>query len=262
MSDNDSTSTISDLSSSSVSHQASAYRGGFAVVPDGYSLVSVEDFQDDPNRIKTNLVFRDFKSLSSYLKRFSLQDALAMASPGQKEILVTIDHHADGKPSHCGHKAKLSAVLASPYSSWREVNGKPLSQTEAGLFLEERAIDVKKPDAASIMEIVMNFDALKKVTFKSRRKLHDGSIQFEYNEENEQRGNVTLPESIEILSPVYEGQEPQVIQIRVRYRIEDGRLRFSFEVHDIAEVERIAFEKLRDAFQVEMGGDFEVLNVI
>ena len=63
---------------------------------------------------------------------------------------------------------------------------------------------------------------------------------------------MTLPERIEILVPIFEGQEPDVISVRVKYRIEDGSLRFSFEIHDKDLVEQTAFERCEDALSSEV----------
>ena len=108
------------------------------------------------------------------------------------------------------------------------------------------------PDAASIMDMVMTFDATKKVTFRQSDRLHDGQRQLTYTEENEVRGNVILPERMTILVEVLEGQKPERINIRVRYRIEDGRLTFLFEIHDQADAERVAFDRAEAALEAAL----------
>jgi uncharacterized protein YfdQ (DUF2303 family) len=227
-------------------------RNAFAVLPGGYQVHDLEAVQRHPNRIVGSYSFRDVRSLADYLARFEAPHSIAFSDPDRFAIRVQIDHHEHGDggeatPSHCGHTAAFIARFAPHYKLWRDIHGKPMSQVKAGEFLEERAVDLIEPQAADIMDMVMTFEALKKVEFSQSTRLHDGRRQFSYKEENEARGNVTLPERIRLRLPIFEGMEPDVVLVRVRYRIEDARLVFAFEIHDRDDVEMTAFERCEDA---------------
>jgi uncharacterized protein YfdQ (DUF2303 family) len=241
---------------------ANNLKGAFATVPDGYRLESLEDFQAQPNTICTDHKFRDTKSLAAYLDKFKTDASIAFSRPSQRKINCVLDHHSPDAPSHGRHRASFCAKFTAQFEAWRSKHGKGMSQIAAGLFLEERAVDVVSPSAADIMDMVMTFDALKKVTFRQSTRLHDGQRQFTYNEENEVRGNVTLPERITILVPVFEGQEPERIEVRVRYRIEDGSLKFQFEIHDIEHVQDQAFERCEDSLSAELSDPIMTLRVV
>ena len=221
--------------------------GAFVVVPDGFGVADLEALQAKPNRVVADRVFRDVESLAAYLERFEKPESVALSDVDAATIRVMIDYHSvtDG-PSHADHQATFDAVFTPEYKAWRDKDGVWQKQVTAGLFLEERSRDVVEPDSASIMDMVMQFDALKKVTFRQSTRLHDGQRQFTYNEENEVRGNVTLPERITLLVSVFEGQEPDRVPVRVRYRIEDGSLLFAFEIHERKRVEQLAFERCED----------------
>jgi len=238
-------------------------KGSFAQVPEGYRIEALESLQDAPNRVRERRCFRDTASLAKYLNRFQTPTSILFSAPTSQKITAVIDYHgSQDDPKHGDHSATFDAQWGSHYALWRKASGQTMSQVKAGLFLEERAIDVIEPDAASIMDMVMNFDALKKVTFKQSTRLHDGQRQFTYNEENEVRGNVTLPERIKLRIPVFDGQEPDVFLVRVRYRIEDGSLMFSFEIHDQDDLERTAFERCEDSLIAEMTTPLELLRVV
>lgn len=238
--------------------------GHFLAIPDDYSIADLEHVQAHPNRARTNYQFRDTSSLAAYLKRFQRKETIAFSSPTAREIKVLIDHHnhIDGLPAHCTHVARFCGQFSEPYKAWREIDKKLMSQVQAGMFLEERAVDVVEPDAASIMDMVMTFDALKKVTFRQSTRLRDGQRQFTYNEENEARGNVTLPESILVRAAVFDGQEPERIKVRIKYRIDDGALRFTFEIHDRQAVEDMAFGRCEDALANQVSEDLLILRVV
>lgn len=243
--------------------QAAANLGSFVTLPAGYAVRDLEALQPTPNRVRQDLRFRDTDSLAAYLNIFQTTSSLLFSRPAEFNITAIVDYHASAKaPSHCDHRATFCAQFDAAYTAWQAMHGKPISQTQAGAFLEERAVDVTVPDAAAIMDMVMTFDAVKKVNFRSSERLRDGQRQFSYVEENEVRGAITLPESITIGVPVFEGMPPDQIRLRMKYRITEGSLTFIFEIHDKAGVERKAFERCEAALLGEMQKPLPMMRVV
>jgi len=257
-----------DVAAGDVSRPPMDGRGLFATLPEGYTVHSLEQYQDRPNRIRADRVFADVPSLAKYLGRFETVDSMGFANSSSRSIHVVIDYHAaeednphDVSPSHCEHNASFKARYSEPYKAWRGLHDRGgIRQKTAGEFLEDRAQDVKSPAPADIMDMVMNFEALKKVDFKSSTRLRDGSVQFVYVEETEARGQVTVPEYLTLFVPVFDGMDPQEIRVRIKYRIEEGRLLFAFEIHDIQTLEDEAFGRCVDALKVDRPS-LMVLNV-
>ena len=172
------------------------------------------------------------------------------ASSDKAHMKAVIDYHeGDDLARHGTHKATYTARQTDKIKAWLSMCSKLLGQIEFGLFLEERAVDVICPEAAAIMEMVMQFEATKSVQFKSSSRLSDGSRQFSYVEDNQTRGGLTLPDKIIIRAPIYQGMEPQDIKFLLRYRISDGSLKFIIEMHDKDEVLREAFDRCVDAVE-------------
>lgn len=233
--------------------------GQFAALPEGYSIAPLEVFQANPNRHRTNHRFVRVDSLAAYIDRFGDETTMITADYGNALILAVIDGDLPVLPSHKEHKARFEAILSDKARAWIDVCGKPMTQVVFGLFLEDRAVDVVTPKAADVMDMVMAFDATKKVTFKSSTRLQDGSRQFQYVEEVEnKRGGVTLPDHFMVFAPVYNGMEPQQIKFMVRYRIEDGALRFVVSMHDKEEVLRQAFDRCVDALRLHLKLDLPI----
>jgi uncharacterized protein YfdQ (DUF2303 family) len=233
-------------------------QGQFAVVPDGYKVQGLEEYQVAPNRIRARHSFVAVSSLAEYLNRFATPATMICADCKAGRIAAVIDGDAPDAPSHKEHTAAFVAQHSDKLAAWLAVCGKPMSQVQFGVFLEDRAVDVVVPDAADVMEMVMKFDATKKVSFKSSVRLSDGSRQFQYVEDNDVRGGVTLPDHFVIFAPIYRGMEPQRIKFMVRYRIEDGALRFLVDMHDQNEVMRQAFERCVDSLKTELQTDLPV----
>lgn len=230
--------------------------GNYAVLPAGYSIHSLEDLQAVPNRVREKVTFADPQSLAAYLDRFTDKeddvlwgdDAFLTVNYRAAQIKAVIGYSLGTSDRFHDHVATYQAQVGRKFQKWREVCGKPLTQIALAQFLESRAMDVVKPDAADIMEMVLQFEATKTVEFKQSTRLQDGSRQFVYVEDSQQRGSITLPDHIIILVSVYEGLDPQRVKLWLRYRIEDAKLRLVLEVHDEDEVMREAFERCVDTF--------------
>lgn len=237
---------VRDIALASANGIAEA-KNRYAVLPDGFQVYSLEDMQPQPNRLRASPEFRTAESLAAYVKAYGDTNIVAFAHPDDRRVDLVLGHSTAVADQHHDHKPALKCVIPPEFAAWNAINGKGVSQVDAGIFLEDRAADVVDPDAATIMDTVLAFDALKKVTFKSSTRLHDGRRQFTYNEENESSGNVKLPETLTLLLPVFEGQEPERIKVRVRYRINDGALRFQFDIADRERLFRNAFDRSVDA---------------
>lgn len=241
--------TIRDLTNSASGREMLDYATGcYAVVPEGYSIRSLEHLQSRPNRSAAAIELHTGESLVDYVTRYAKPGTSVFADPGDRSMLAVLDYHTPDEPAHCEHRACLWAIRSFEYAQWAEISGQALSQKGAGEFLEERALDIVEPEAADIFEMVMKFDALKKVTFKQSTRLQSGLRQFLYHEEDEARGSVTLPEMLKITVPIFEGEDPTTIPIRIRYRIDnDGRLTFAFKIADRKALEDRAFLGMVDA---------------
>lgn len=245
----------------------SSTKGAFVIAPDGWDIKPLENLQDTPNRIIAHRKFSDVDSLVSYLRRYSTPDLLLVTSDPKAGVLRAIlDYHepsgADfsAEPMWCAHCADFVARFTPEYEAWRKLHRKTISQIEAGEFLEDRLLDVIEPTGGDVMDMVMKFEALKRVTFSQSTRLRDGTAQILYSEENEARGALTLPDTVMLLLPIYEGMEPERITVRLRFRVSDGKLAFTFVIANIEAIERRAFRRCEDAFSMAMDGT-ELLQV-
>jgi uncharacterized protein YfdQ (DUF2303 family) len=224
--------------------------GNFATLPEGWKVESLEQFQERPNRIKAAHTFVSTVSLAAYLNRFATAATMVTVDYKAARISAVIDGDEPGLPAFKAHQAAYVAQIDERLAEWLKLG--PMTQAQFGEFLEDRALDVKHPDPATVYEMVMTFEATKKVDFKSAQRLRDGSFQILYVEDTEQRGALTMPDHFTLLLPVYRGMEPQPLKFMVRHRINEGALRFTVKMHDEEQVKRAAFERCVDALKTEL----------
>lgn len=226
--------------------------GAFVALPEGFMVHDLEDFQARPNRVSEAVTVREVASLAEYLTRFADANTVTFADWAAGKIKAVLDYHGPkGAASHASHSCTFAAQRSAAWAAWKNANDQQKSQVGFGRFLEERAPDVVKPDSATIVETCMSLDAIKKVSFRSAVRLSDGFRQLQYVEDNETKGGIRVPEVITILVPVYEGMEPDRIDVRLRYRMDEGKLTMWVTIDNLADIEKAAFERCIDALQVE-----------
>lgn len=237
--------------------------GQFAVLPGGYQVHNLEAFQARPNTIKASHTFADVTSLAAYCATFGWPEQALFTSDYAAMVLrADLDYHAVDAASHNAHSASFKAALHPKFAAWLAIDGKTLSQIDFATFLEDHALDIVVPDAATIMETVLQFEATKAVQFRQSTRLADGSRQFSYTEENQARGAITLPSSMMINAPVLIGMDSQDITFNLRFRIDDAKLRFQLVLPAKEELIGTAFDTCVAEFAAQIAASGRVKPIL
>lgn len=86
--------------------------------------------------------------------------------------------------------------------------------------------------------------------FKSARNLRNGTVQFIFAE-SEAPLVVKLPEIITIVTPVFQGGNPQTIDVRLRYGLDRGSLAFKLVLTGAEKLERDAFRSIGERVRTD-----------
>lgn len=242
-------SVVASFAAAAVAREFDAgMQGQFAVVPDGFRVESLERFQNVPNRQSGNLTVSGAEGFIGYVNRFGGAATLIVADIGRAKVKAVLDHGSpDTAAGFSGHTITIEPQHSEALRAWLAIEGKPMSQRALAEFLEERATDVLEPDAAAIMDMVLTFEAVKKVSFRSAVRLSNGDRQLTYVEDTTgggSQGAVTIPERIIISAPLFEGMAPEDVRFNLRYRLDDGSVTFTLKMHRRDDVLRGAFDQL------------------
>lgn len=163
---------------------------------------------------------------------------------GESQIAAVLDAHGDD-PRWEGHRLVLKLQHSPEWLRWVGVSGKWQRQEDFAELIEDAAVDVVDPDAATMLEIAGSLQAHTKVDFKSAFRTQDGQTALRYEETTTAKagtkGELEIPQRIGLMLRVYLGQEPVAVSARFRYRIRDGALALSVvldRVPDLVEAAR------------------------
>lgn len=227
----------------------------FVVVPDGFNLTDLEHMMDAPRRIRQAVSLTDEASFLAYLEEFKTENTRIFANRDKSTLTAVIDYHGgEDAPSWCSHLATLTLEKSPEWLTWTAKNGQQLSQTAFAEFLEDNVADVVEPDDATILEAAKGLEAKKTVHFKSGVNLDNGSVQFTYAEDvngTTSKAALKVPTRFVLgLSP-YTGGQPIKVQARLRYRINNDVLTFTYLIERPHKVLEFAFDKVLESVASE-----------
>lgn len=177
-------------------------------------------------------------------------------------FLAVLNDHTKDAAGYRDHRASFQVAFSKEWTVWTKHSGSgaAFGSTDAfALFLEENAPDIVKPEAATMMQIALNFRVKADAQFHQATRLQDGNIDFGYQNvvsaqaTSEKGGKLQIPELFTIELPVFDGlSEPKYrVDARFRYRLREGKLTLWYELvrpHKVIEKAfRAVWEKIAKA---------------
>lgn len=235
------------------------------VAPAGatHHVVDLEEhadaFRANPRRKTGTFHAHTGAAFISYLEKHCLQQTEVWADIERRSVTAVVNAH-DGVHDDSGtyvgpmdagwgdHRLELKLQHTPAWQAWTMHDGKFLTQAQFAELLEERLQDVVDPDGATLTEIARTFRATKAVAFESDTVLSSGQVQLGYREEIEakagRKGNIDIPEKFTLGLTPFEGGKPYAVLARLRFSIDDQKLRIKYVLDRPADVVRLAFDEV------------------
>ena len=245
------TQAVIDLAQTSVTPEQLEL-GGYYVVNTAQGLTQIdltaERYLESPKRKRGTTTLRDAASFLAYWDKHRTDASEIYADRNRLQVVGVIDAHgADYDDTGWGeHRVVLELRYSPSFKAWQNLSGNLATQTAFAEFIEDHRTDIREPSAAEVLELAQTFQATNKVSFRSSNRLKSGERQLSYVEDVEasagQRGELTIPDELSLGVAVFEGASvADAVTARLRYRIEDGRLRLGVVLDRVTEVVDGAF---------------------
>ena len=213
-----------------------------AILPPDFTIADVSHFLPPPNRIVQRVELLTVESFCAYVNAFRRPQTTIFADERTGSYEAVIDYHAEEAVCHdpqlerrgeCDHLAGYACPKSLQWQTWVGSNGKSMTQTEFALFLETNLRDIIEPAAADLLQVAVNLQVHKAAQFSSEIRLDNGQTQFRYEETisgSSKVGKLDVPSQFVIQVPVFLGGRVFQIQARFRYRLNDSKLSFSYDL--------------------------------
>lgn len=212
----------------------------------------LERYLEAPRHARGVAVMHDADSFAKYVTRLvggesASGPAVAVASlwaddEARSVVCVFNDHGDVITPGWRDLRATFNARIDKDWERWRAQDSKMMTQLAFGEFLQDMVHTIVEPAAAALMQTAMTFTARRGLQFESAARIDTGDINLVYKETTKAepvKGNIELPSSIVIQTPVFYGQVPIQIRARLRPRITPDGLQVGYVLQrpDLAERE-------------------------
>lgn len=240
----------------------------YAIVPSGCTVQSLiaQKYPHGlparkPEYIKTTAHLKDADSFCRYTSLFSDARTRLFADPLSFCFRAVLDYHSApqrmltdgrdtaspsiGQAEMMAHSASFMMKSSAQWDIWIAKNEKEIPQAEFAEFIEDNYRDIREPSPAIMLEVARDLTAKVDVNFNSKVTPRNGSTQIAYQEIVQagigESGKIEVPERFSICIPVFYGEKPVLIEARLRFRINGGKLKFQFKLYRPTEVQSDAF---------------------
>lgn len=138
-------------------------------------------------------------------------------------------------PAWGDHVVALQLKLTNAWTHWGSRDNKLVLQEEFAEHIEDGLSEIVSPAGADLLEIVQTIKGATNATWSSGKRLANGQVQFGYVEETTAKaaasGQFEIPETFVLGIAPFDGEDPQGLRARLRYRApRDGKLQIGYKL--------------------------------
>lgn len=233
-----------------------------------------EKYQEAPDRRKGNTRLGRTGSFIEFVNRYKTNDLSIIFARGlvsghsiDASVQAVFNPHPAGEYQNVAGHGDFTASYQFPVSKemgfWINKDGAYMNQGEFARFIEDRISDMIDPlfsehkadlervlcgraaDPINMLELSRGLEVNVKEQVKNSGRLQSGEMQLTYSVEHDGADGQPLkvPSWFIINIPVFEGDKPYEIAVRLRYRIKDGAVSWAYELFRLEKTFDMAFNE-------------------
>ena len=196
----------------------------------------------------------DSVSFLAELDRFKLDNAATLWGDETKGKVVAIyNDHTNEAAGHRDNKLELVLRPDPDWTSWQQLSGRFLPQTEFGDAIEELLHTVTDPSQAELMEVIDSVRASTKGNFESSITRATGAQKLVYSEEVKttagRASTLTVPQTLTLAIRPFEGMDTYQVEAWFRLRVTNGQLLLSIKLKPTRAILRAAWSELVEVLE-------------
>lgn len=247
---------------------------GFAVVPNGMKVESVKKYLDEfrllPERRTGTECADRLQSFIDLVNRFKGKDSVVFAKSAisgnamSASLYAIFDYHPanaiNTDARHKAHKARYCFPVSKELTFWLKNNATETDQAGFAIMLEERisemvaANDEDKAQIANlspkfaepleVLELSRNLEIYSAEQVTQSLKLSSGerNLKFTAVHNGADGKPISVPDFFVLNIPVFDGDEPERILVRLRYRKQGEKINWSYDLYRVDRVFQKAFD--------------------
>jgi len=222
----------------------SAHRS-LVVLPPGWTQVQIDEEKNQPHPRRANgrFCFDEVDSFAGYVMRHGLSNSTttwckANFPAGEISFSAVLNDHDsdDDYPGHRDWTAHWEPKKSEEWKTWTAQDAKPMTQIEFAYFIERNLKDIATadgyPTGTQMLTMATNLEITQDSRFKSQAKLQSGGVRLTYVDDSDE----ATEKAMEVFSKfaiglqVFRGADGFRLEARLRYRLNQGKLVFWYEL--------------------------------
>lgn len=184
-------------------------------------------------------------------------DLYADPHSNTRTLTAVLNPHRPDSPSWEDHRAELPALLDPRFARWLAVHTKVIRQAAFAEHVQECAADIAQPAAMDLLEVAETLALNVGAEVSSAQRLQDGARRFVFKESVDATAGydreVEVPDTLLLRVPVFFGQDPLEVGVRLLYRKVDQGVGFLVQIVDLDLLLMEQFEALTDDVAERLG---------
>lgn len=222
------------------------------LLPEGWKLQDISALLPPPERIQQAVTLLTVESFTGYVAKFKEPDSVIFADETVAQYEAVLDYHAapEAARGECDHIARYSCPQSDPWKLWVGNSTKGMTQVDFARFLEDNLPDITTPPAADFLALVLQLQIHKAASFVSDIRLDNGQTRLRYEEtirNDTKQGDLQIPDAFVINVPVFVDGAHYAVKCRLRYRLDESKLRMWYELERPADMFRAAVKGVSDS---------------
>lgn len=214
-----------------------------ALLPQGWSVDSLRDHLPTPmpEFRSRDAKLHDLPSFAAYVSRHITPSTVIYYSwtdDGKGTIIAVLD---DGDSQEITRRVDRAEVTLAPdprFIKWHYMARAPISQKLFIEFIEDHDRDFANPSGSKMRSLANGLEVKKLTHFKSVEKGDTAAadVSLIYETETKEQGEVKFPPRIQIIVPVLQFCPAVVIDVGIRFRLDEGKLVFLLRLENVAAI--------------------------
>ena len=211
-----------------------------------------DEYRDTPRRKKGTVIAHDANAFTTYVGKHRLASTEVWADEEGTRVVAVLNAHQEsdsqidaGPAGWSDHRVLYAVRKTDAWKAWLAHDRIWHTQTDFAEHIEDRVIDIVNPTGATMLELAQSISGTVGVTFESSKRLSTGEGRLEFKETVDakagHRGQLDIPETIELALVPFQGAPAYKVKARFRYRINGGKLALSYALERPEDVIREAF---------------------
>lgn len=242
--------------------------------PPNWNLREFDDskFLAAPLRKKASVRLRTSDDFIDYVKRHgSLTDSTIWCEAdypkGEVEFTAILNDNGEDAAAAAwrDHLAHFQPEFSEEWKRWIGSHKKALNQVEFAAFIEENLKDIvgptdgeTLPTGAQMLEMALGFEATQDFRFKSAVRLSNGGVNLSFVQDDDDATlqRMQMFEKFAIGIPVFRNGDAYRVDARLRYRVRDAKLTFTYELNRFDKVLEAAANGVIATIREKTGNPF------